>query len=74
MFFKKSSPNTRKKFYYTFKITQNEYLLLRKFLKENKLPYKKRFTFRYKLGINTIISLSLAIILLVLLIVFIKII
>lgn len=70
--FKKSSPNTRKKIYYTFKITEYEYRMLRRFLKDNKIPYKKRFSINYNIGINTIIALSLAVVLVILGIIFLK--
>lgn len=72
MFFKKRSPNSRKKIFYTLKVTEQEYLTLRSFLKENKIPYKKRFKLKFNLTLNTSIALSLAIILMVLIIIFMK--
>ena len=72
MFFKKSSSNARKKFYYTFKVTEQEYMNLRSFLKANKIPHKKRFNLEYKVSKNTLIAISLSIVLIILGIIFIK--
>ncbi len=72
MIFKKTSTNTRKKLYYTFKITEQEYLKLRSFLKENKIPYKKRIKLDFRVSKSIILALSLLIILVVSVIIFIK--
>ena len=74
MFFKKSSPNSRKKVYYSFKITEQEYNNLRSYLKANKILYKRRFNLKFKINTNILIALSLGIILIILSILFIKII
>ena len=74
MFFNKRSPNSRKKIYYTLKITEQEYKELRRYLKTNKIPYKKRFNFAYRVSKNTIIALGLCILLIIMGIIFIKVI
>jgi len=74
MILKKRSPNSRKKVYYSFKITEQEYNNLRSYLKANKILYKRRFKLKFKVNTNIIIALSLSIILIILSIIFIKII
>jgi len=76
MLFKKrtKNPNKRKKLYYTFKITEEEYLKLRSFLKENKMPYKRRIRLNYKISKSVLTAIALLILLFISAIIFIKII
>ncbi len=74
MFFNKRSPNVRKKIYYTLKITEQEYNNLRHYLKTNKIPYKKRFNYSFKVSRSAVIAIALGIVLIILGIIFVKII
>lgn len=68
----KNASYKRIKVYYTFKITSEEHRQLKSFIKEHKLPCKKRYKINFKINTNVIIALALAIILIILIILFTK--
>jgi len=70
--FKKRSPNARRKFYYTFKITEQEYLNLKSYLKTQNIPYKRRIKLNFKISNSFLIALGLIVALIVSAIIFVK--